>query len=308
MVVNRGRAPAWRWVVGVSLLAILAWAAGPARVAEVLARVSPAWLAAIALLASTWLLLGAFNVWLLLRSLVPVRPALFARAYVASWAASLVIPGQLGDVTQVVLLHRAGVPSTCSAAAYLVDKLISLTWLVLVAAYGIGRYTPYHPAVWLLSALVVAGSAAAGLCLLLRLRPDGAGWFYRARSTASLALSQMGRFRASPLLLGTNLVLTMIKWLLTAALYIAAFRAVGVSIGFEAAATIPVMSSLVGYLPLTIAGIGSIELTGVVLFGTLGISPAGVLSAYLLLRILLLVGAAALFAALGVKQGATVAR
>jgi len=301
-VVDSGRATAWRWAAGATLLGILVLAAGPARLVDTLGRASPAWIAAIALLACTWLLLGALNVWLLLRRLVPVRPGLFARAYVASWAASLVIPGQLGDATQVVLLRRAGVPATSSAAAYVLDKVVSLTWLMLVAAYGIGRYTRYRPAVWLLGAVVIGGSAGITLMLLLRVRSGTPPWLQRGLSTAGRTLSQVAQFRAHPALVGTNFTLTVVKWLFTTALYLAAFRAVGVPVGFEAAATIPVMSSLVGYLPLTVAGIGSMELTGVVLFGTLGVAPASVLSAYLLLRAVLVVGAALLLILLGTRR------
>jgi uncharacterized membrane protein YbhN (UPF0104 family) len=267
-----------------------------------LGRASPAWVGAVALLACAWLLLGALNVWLLLRRLVPVTPQLFGRAYVGGWAASLVIPGQLGDVTQVVLLRRAGVPAASSAAAYLLDKLISLAWLLLVAAYGVGRYTHYHPVVWLLAALVVAASTAVALTLLVRLRPGTPAWLTRALSAATRALSQVMRFRAYPALVVTNFLLTVVKWLFTTALYLAAFRAVGTPVGLEAAATIPVMSSLVGYLPLTVAGIGSMELTGVVLFGTLGVAKANVLSAYLLLRGVLVLGAAGLLVLLGARR------
>jgi uncharacterized membrane protein YbhN (UPF0104 family) len=255
-------------------------------------------------LAFAWLLLGALNVWLLLRRLVPVKPELFARAYVASWAASLVIPGQLGDVTQVMLLRRAGVPAASSAAAYLLDKVVSLGWLALVAGYGIGRYTHHHPAVWLIAALAVACSAAVALILLLRLRREMPGWLQRVHSAARRAASQLVEFRAQPLAVATNFMVTVVKWLFTTALYLAAFRAVGVRLSFEAAATIPVMSSLVGYVPLTVAGVGSMELTAVVLFGTLGLAPATVLSAYLLLRAILVLVAVLLLALLGARREA----
>jgi uncharacterized membrane protein YbhN (UPF0104 family) len=286
----------------VGLLALLAVVAGPARLAETLSGASPAWISLVALLACAWLLLGALNVWLLLRRLVSVKLGLFTRAYVASWAASLVIPGQLGDVTQVVLLRRAGVPVASSGAAYLLDKLVSLTWLAVVAAYGVGRYTEYHPAIWLLAASLVAAAVVVAVLLLLRLQVASQAWLLKGQSVARRAISQLLVFRAHPALVGTNLVLTVAKWLLTTALYLAAFRAVGAWIGFEAAATIPVMSSLVGYLPLTVAGIGSMELTAVVLFATVGVDAARVLGAYLLLRGVLVIVAALLLALIEVGK------
>jgi uncharacterized protein (TIRG00374 family) len=281
-----------RWTLGVALLGVLILIAGPARLAEAMSHASPRWILVVACLACVWLLLGALNVWLLLRQLTPVSFGLFARAYVASWAASLVIPGQLGDVTQVILLRRAGVPAASSAASYLLDKMVSLAWLSLIAAYGLAQYTPYHPGIELLLVLLVALSAGVGLRLLLRVESTSRPWLLRGQSAARRAIEQLRLFRARPAAVATNCLLTAMKWLTTAALYLAAFRAVGTTIGFEAAATIPVMSSLVGYVPLTIAGLGSMELTAVALFGTLGVQPAKVLSAYLLLRAVLVLGAA----------------
>jgi len=292
----------WRWLFGIGLLALLGLVAGPARLAQTLLGASPGWVLVVALIGCAWLLLGALNVWLLLRRLVPVSLGLFTRAYVASWATSLVIPGQLGDVTQVVLLRRAGVPAASSGAAYLLDKLVSLTWLAAVAGYGVGRYTESHPTVWLLATLPAAAGIVVAAVLLLRMQNVSPPWLRKGQSVARRALSQVLLFRAHPALVGANLLLTIAKWLLMSALYLATFRAVGARVGFEAAATIPVMSSLVAYVPLTVAGIGSMELTAVVLFGTIGVDSATVLGAYLLLRGVLVLGAAFLLALLEIRK------
>ena len=98
-------------------------------------------------------------------------------------------------------------------------------------------------------------------------------------------------FRAHPGTLAANVALTGVKWLVMALLYLWAFRAFGTTVGLVPAATIPVISSLVGYLPVTVGGIGTMEWTAVALFGGLGIAGPAVLMVYLFLRAVLLVAA-----------------
>ncbi len=66
--------------------------------------------------------------------------------------------------------------------------------------------------------------------------------------------------------------------------YWCAFRAFGAEIGVLAAGTIPFMSSLVGYIPVTVGGAGTIEWTAVALFAKVGVEGASVVSVYLLAR------------------------
>ena len=49
---------------------------------------------------------------------------------------------------------------------------------------------------------------------------------------------------------------------------------------------IPVMSTLVGYIPVSVGGIGTVEVSAVMLFKMLGVAESIVISAYLFLRLL----------------------
>ncbi len=50
-------------------------------------------------------------------------------------------------------------------------------------------------------------------------------------------------------------------------------------------------AGLVAYLPLSLNGIGTVELTGLTLFGALGLPPEKILAAYLWLRVATLIAA-----------------
>lgn len=285
----------WRLAVGLGLLVLLLAVVGPAEVVEAAGRAHPGWAAAVVVLALGWLGLGALNVWVLLRRLAPVPFREFVGVYITSWATALFIPGQLGDATQVVLLRRYDVPMSRSGAAYVVDKAVSLTWLLSVAAYGVTLYLPRVRGWWLLAppALVLA-ALWLGYGLLRRLDPPEASLVGRARRFAGNVTLHVRSFRAYPGTLAANVALTGVKWLAMAGLYLWAFRAFGTSVGFVAAATIPVISSLVGYLPVTVGGAGTMEWTAVALFGGLGVDGPSVVVVYLFLRAILLAGALAL--------------
>ena len=91
-------------------------------------------------------------------------------------------------------------------------------------------------------------------------------------------------FAREPRLLSVNIASTSLKWLLMIVSYVCGFRAFGVAVPFAAAATLPVMSSLVGYVPVSVGGLGTTEWTAVALFGRLGIPEPTVLAVFLFLR------------------------
>jgi uncharacterized membrane protein YbhN (UPF0104 family) len=238
-------------------------------------------------LAGTWLCLGAVNVWILLRRLVPVPLRAFLSVYITSWAASLLIPGQLGDVTQVVLLRRYGVDASRSGAAYVVDKVVSLCWMLAAGTWGVVLYLPRARGWWLLAppVMILAG-VGAGLALLRRARKTQAQG--RAYQFVLRLSDQVRSFRHNRGALAANVALTGLRWAVMSVMYLCAFRAFGSSLTLVAAGTIPVIASLTGYLPVTVGGAGVMEWTAVALLRGLGIEESTVVVAYLFLRTVLL--------------------
>ena len=286
----------WRLVVGIGLVALLLLLVGREDLAATLRAASPLRGFAVVLLLYVWLLLGALNVWLLLRRLVPLPLRRFLPAYLDAWATSLLLPGQLGDATQILFLRGERVPMSSSGAAYLVDKVLSLSWLIAVATFGVCYHFPIDAsriAPWL--AWVFAG-VAASVAILYRLWRRESRWIEGLLARVRRLGAQIGTFAHYRWTVALNLGLTIAKWIVLAVIYRAAFWVFGVEIGWVTAATFPVMSSLVGYLPISVGGAGTMEWTAVALFATVGIAAADVLCAYLLLRVVLLSSALAVLA------------
>lgn len=282
----------WRLAVGVGLLVALVILAGPERLLATLGRVRPGWALGVAAVSVVWLCMGALNVWILLRRLAPVSPGGFLGVWVTSWATSLVIPGQLGDVTQVVLLRRWRVDMSRSGAAYLVDKAISLGWMLIVASWAVALYVPSIQAWWfLLAPLALLALLSAGWYLVGRLPLLRGKFLDRLQRFASNLRTQAQVLWRWPGTLTLNAMLTVVKWMAMAAVYLLAFRAFGAIVTPMAAATIPVVASLVGYIPVTVGGAGTMEWTAVALFGGLGVDAPTVVVVYLFIRALLMAAA-----------------
>jgi uncharacterized membrane protein YbhN (UPF0104 family) len=76
----------------------------------------------------------------------------------------------------------------------------------------------------------------------------------------------------------------ILKWILLAFCYKLAFMSFEVAVDWKFVATIPVLSTLVGYIPISFAGIGTVELSAVYWFSIVGFKEQDVLSVYSLLR------------------------
>jgi len=280
-----GNGARWRLAVAVLLIGALIAFTGPQHMWRTLRTASPPWALAAAFLLVPWFLCGAVNVWLLLRRLAPVPFPMFVQVYAASWTTSLVLPGQLGDATQVLLLRRYGVPVSVSSAAYATDKVLSLAFMLAVASAGVVLYGPVEVKGSLVGFL--AGGAFLGLAILVLLLSLGVstrGPLARLGQALTAIPSSIAVFAREPQLLWRNLALTIVKWLLMIASYACAFRALGFFVPVSAAATLPVMSSLVGYLPISAGGLGTTEWTAVALFGKLDVPGPTVVTAFLFLR------------------------
>jgi uncharacterized membrane protein YbhN (UPF0104 family) len=287
----------FRLAAAILLFALLFWIVDPHELWATLARADALLVAAVCLLAIIWLLLGALNVWILLRrrDAIPLRT--FTQVYMMSWSMGLLIPGQLGDATQILLLRRHGLGAASSTAAYAVDKAISLGIFGLIGAYGLARYAVAASpgqALAVSSAVVALSAGAVGAAVKLASRsrpPERVRAFLHSISTEIAYLTERKE------LLALNVFISIAKWLLAACMYWVAFVALDAAVTFEAAATIPALSTLIAYIPITIAGLGTTEWTAVVLFHRTGLAPVDVVGVYLIMRGILIVCAAAILGA-----------
>jgi uncharacterized protein (TIRG00374 family) len=276
----------FRYAVALFLLVFLVTSIGLIPLLEALSKVSLAWGAATASCLVFLFILGAFNTWLLLQAMHPIEFFRFLQGYTYSWAMNLITPGQLGDASISIFLKKVGIPYSCSSISYLLDKMITLTVLCCVGWYGASILIPDIPGfLFLLFPLAAILIGVSIFALIRRVSPQN-----RAIDGLLILINEIRRdiriFHEMWHILVVNLILTVAKWLLLTLCYYVAFRAFNTHVEWPSIAIIPVLSTLVGYLPISVGGIGTVEFTAVYLFTIIGIESSTVLTVYLFLRLL----------------------
>ena len=285
-----------RWLrlaIGLLVLAGLIVYLTPRALLAQLSEVDRGWLAAAVMAIVFSTLIGSYALYLLISRdhALPFRR--FLGVYWMSWGVGLVVPGQVGDVAMLTaLMHRRGLHWPTSLGRSLLDKLISLAVLGGFAVWGL---IALLPAMRVSAAPLAVG--AAGLCLI-----GVIAWFAsrHASSGASSRSRLLEAIRATtreitdsatqhPGRTAANLALTILKFGCSVLAYWCVFRALDQG-QLEYLRTLPLVaiSALVAYIPVSFNGLGTVEFAGIWLFGAAGIAKSTVLSAYLLVRVMVL--------------------
>jgi uncharacterized membrane protein YbhN (UPF0104 family) len=274
---------------GVVLLGVLFYYVNPVSVLPFLKQIRPVWILATSSVIVLATLLGATNLYLLFRGNRKLKFGEFLPLYWTSWAVGLVVPGQVGDLASITtLLHRRGHAWQVVLSRSLLDKLISSVVLLTIALIGIARWVALDILVLFVLALLASG--IGGIYLAIRLRKyakRSVGLVARALRFLDILWQQVWECCSQlPQRVALNFFLTVVKTGLIGASYWSVFRALGYA-DIPLLQVIPLVaaSSLVAYLPVSFNGIGTVEAAGLILFSSLKIANPAVLTAYLLLRV-----------------------
>lgn len=278
---------------GLALLTLLAWMLDPNQVLASLAGVRTDYLFAAAGLVIIAALIGAVSIHLLFEPEDKLSFRVFLPLFWLSWAIGLVFPGQVGDVASLsALLKRRGIDLSRAVARSVTDKLISFSLMLTFACAALITLpgVSWSAGRWWLVALplaIIYALYAERKRLLDGLSQRFPRAFHFLIRTADETRSITCQRTGSIIL---NALLTVLKIVLTGSSYWFIFAALGYSdIGLWSVVSMAAASSLVAYLPLSLNGIGTVELAGVALFGTMGIPATAVFSGYLILRAIVFV-------------------
>jgi uncharacterized protein (TIRG00374 family) len=84
-----------------------------------------------------------------------------------------------------------------------------------------------------------------------------------------------------------NITITIVKWFVLSLIYYLAFRSFGIETKWPEVGIIPIISTLVGYIPISLGGIGAVELCAVYLFSLISIDRIYVIDVYIFLRFIM---------------------
>jgi len=290
-------------VVGVGLITVgIKWI-GIHRLADAFARQSPLHVAIAFVAIAVSALLGAWNVY----RIAELRPYLTFRAFLPvfwrSWAIGLTVPGQVGDMASTMWQLRGRTGNLSFLAGRLIaDKVVSIGVIVFIAsllpalvghvAFPTSAIAPFVVVVLLAVGFVLARTFASRLGTKQRGR-----WRTRAEAVAQAAAAPFS-------FVAVNAVITAAKVLLTGLAYFVLLAAAHPSLHrFITVLAITQGAGLVAYIPVSMNGLGTVELSAVKLFGFAGYAAPDVLASYVLLRAASLAAAWLGVGAVAVRRG-----
>ncbi|SLM33149.1 membrane hypothetical protein [Desulfamplus magnetovallimortis] len=221
-------------------------------------------------------MIGTFNLYILLNTFIKISFLSFLKRYLYSWSLSLIAPGQVGDASFILLLkNKISVKHT--TLVYLFDKIITLCFYCLITLFGFSIYLSINISYIFLFFI----SVSALSILILFYSKTKSQYFYsfifdKKNIFVEIILNKKAICK--------NILGTILKILITGLTYYIAFKSFNVIISWQDALVIPIMCTLVGYIPISAAGIGTVEVSAVYIFSTIGISSSVVISVYILLR------------------------
>jgi uncharacterized membrane protein YbhN (UPF0104 family) len=276
------------WFSGLLLLGWLVNLISPAELGSVLRGVDVRLLLLATLLSLVATVLGACNSYLFVSINHPVGMRAWLGYFWLGWAVGLVMPGQVGDVGLLSwLMKRRGMRWTHSLGRLFLDKLVSLMVMALLALWGLldvlGRLELAAQSVF--TGLCGLVSGVVLLALSYRLPPVRR----MVEHGINVLREAIGVARRYPQRLLLNVVLTLLKVVILSLSFWFVFKAVGLhTVAFPLLLRLMAVGSLVAYLPLSVNGVGTVEVTAIALFALYGVEPAPVLAAYLVARALTL--------------------
>ena len=279
-----------RVVVGLILIGLLIFYVDGTMLISYLRNSQQQWLFATAsfILCST--IIGGYNLYILLDRYEDISFYRFIRGYWVAWAVGLVVPGQVGDVASIsIWLKHHGFQWYAGIGCTLLDKFISLIWM---CGLGLSGFVLYFSASYedgYVISLVISGIAFVLLLLLLLLffRWHGNSKYDSAVIQTLQVITATIRHHKKQVIY--NFIFTGIKVFLIGAAFWSAFFSMGYH-GLDITILIPLVaaSSLVAYIPISLNGMGTVELAALGLFSVLDVPNAAILSVFLTMRITVL--------------------
>lgn len=274
-----------RFALGMLILSLCLFALWDDNLMGVLDRINPGFLflCFIALVGST--LVGASNLFLLLSRRDPTPFWALLKGFWFAWAFNLVSPGQVGDLAVLSnWLKGRGVAWHQGFSYILIDKLLSLLVILGFSLWGLvgisGWVIDLVPG--RLAVLGISLFGALFIVLFLLLKSTAVNDF--VSRFLEVSLDYLREFPGTVL---ANAGVSVIKFTFTGAAYWWGFQSVGeTSLSFFTVLGLVASSSLIAYLPISFNGIGTVEVTGIALFGLFQVPAEVVLVVYLLMRAL----------------------
>ncbi|HIH37605.1 flippase-like domain-containing protein [Candidatus Woesearchaeota archaeon] len=271
-----------RVVVGISILSFLYAHIG---IDNILATLANASLFIILLMFIQYVfsfLLSAFNLHLMLKALGhPIPFPKLAYCNMKSWALGLFVPGKVGEFSIIYFLKKQGIPVDVGSAVSLADKLITLFVLAVFACVGTFIFFGSTAGI-VISSLVIIGVVVGYWIIFISKLGKMVKQYLPFLKAAEGFSKQIKVLKGKTDYIGANLVLTILKWVVMALISAKILMLLGALAPWPIFLMADATTRILSLIPITLAGLGIKESSGIYLLSIAGVSFAASGAFYLL--------------------------
>ena len=276
-----------RLTLGILLLILLIWNVSLDKLVVSIAQASLSYLFLAVFYQYASIFLGAFNQYILFTAFSNLPFRSYLTAYFKAYAFGLLLPSQIGDASIAFFLKSEGLYYSQTLSVYILDKFLTFILYVLVLFLFLADMMGYPKSISLSSVIALGLSLSLAFYIIVRLtRSFPVSWRENRLMRFAHNLSSHLFFftKHHPFLLFINFLLTCLKLGLVMLCYHAMITSLNYGLSLWKVGLAALASGIVGYIPVSIQGLGTIEAMALVNFKTLGVRPADVLACYLVLR------------------------
>lgn len=276
-----------RLTLGILLLILLIWNVSLDKLLLSIAQVSLSYLFLAISYQYASIFLGAFNQYILFTAFSNLPFKSFLAAYFKAYAFGLLLPSQIGDASIAFFLKSEGLYYSQTLSVYILDKFLTFILYVLVLFLFLGDIMGYSNIISLSSIIALGLSLLIAFYIIVRLTSSfPVSWRENRLMRFIHNLSSQLFFftKHHPFLLLINFFLTCFKLGFVMLCYHAMITSLNYSLSIWNVGLAAIASGIVGYIPVSIQGLGTVEAMALLNFKTLGVSPPDVLVCYLVLR------------------------
>ncbi|HLC92870.1 MAG TPA: lysylphosphatidylglycerol synthase transmembrane domain-containing protein [archaeon] len=236
-----------------------------------------------AILFAAQIAISAYKVWILVKfkeKKIGFRRMLYY--YCVGWAAGLVSVGKIGEFSASYFLKKDGMPYSRSLAIILVDKITTLLAFTAIAIAGTFLFFGLsNVPLAAFSAILLAGLAAFAV-ILVKVNPSELPFVKAIPKLNDFASKHSNNFNifretfidffsSGKKLLAENMALTIVRVGIMALNSIFLFMAINSNIDFFFMVFIIAVTAIIALMPITISGLGIVEISFIYLASLVGI-------------------------------------
>ena len=281
---KRGVLSLIRFIFGILILLFLIYKVGIFTILDTIKKINILYIIPASIILLISLFLGALGISVLLKKIKKdFNFFKLFKYYMISWFIGNFFPARIGDFSLVLFLKKENIKIEEGFAIFLIDKLITIIFLLIITTLSFFIFLNMKNALIFILILM----ATIVLFLLFILSKKGKyiikKYFLRKYSKAFEGFSNIIKvyIKKGKKHLALNFFITLVRWINGALLIYILFIAFNQPVSFLIVFIITTITAFLALIPITIAGLGIRESSGVFLFSQFNIDSAITISVYI---------------------------